>query len=92
MAASPSTVITLGYGTWGGVNLLPTIGYGIAQVIPLAGFIAAARDMGFVAEERNMGYTSEARNMGWLAKDRDMGWTANDRPMGWTSPDRKDIE
>lgn len=31
--ASPSTVITLGYGSFGSVNLLPTLGYGIgAQV------------------------------------------------------------
>lgn len=26
--ASPSTVITLGYGSFGSVNLLPTLGYG----------------------------------------------------------------
>jgi hypothetical protein len=29
--ASPSTVITLGFGSWGGVNLLPTLGYGIGE-------------------------------------------------------------
>lgn len=26
--ASPSTVISLGYGSWGSVNLVPTLGYG----------------------------------------------------------------
>ncbi len=29
--ASPSTIITLGFGSFGGVNLLPTLGYGIAS-------------------------------------------------------------
>ncbi len=33
--ASPSTVLTRGYGSWGGVNLLPTLGYGIgAAIVP----------------------------------------------------------
>ena len=31
--ASPSTVITLGFGSFGSVNLLPTLGYGISAVI-----------------------------------------------------------
>lgn len=31
--ASPSTVITLGYGSFGSVNLLPTLGFGIAEVV-----------------------------------------------------------
>lgn len=30
--ASPSTVITLGYGPFGSVNLLPTLGYGAVAV------------------------------------------------------------
>lgn len=29
--ASPSTIITLGYGSFGSVNLLVTLGYGIAS-------------------------------------------------------------
>ena len=28
MPATPSTVITMGYGSFGSVNLLPTLGYG----------------------------------------------------------------
>lgn len=32
--ASPSTVLTLGYGSFGGVNLVPTIGYGASVVEP----------------------------------------------------------
>jgi hypothetical protein len=28
--ASPSTVLTRGYGSWGTVNALPTLGYGIS--------------------------------------------------------------
>jgi hypothetical protein len=31
--ASPSTVITLGYGTFGSVNLLPTVGYGSSAAV-----------------------------------------------------------
>ena len=31
MAASPSSVLTLGYGDWGSVNLVPTLGYGAAE-------------------------------------------------------------
>ncbi len=31
--ASPSTVISLGYGSWGDVNELPTLGYGQGQVV-----------------------------------------------------------
>lgn len=74
--ASPSTVITLGYGSFGSVNLVPTLGYGISQVqvLPLAGYVARNRDMG------------------WTAKDRDMGWVADKRDMGWVAPDRKDAE
>lgn len=35
--ASPSTVITLGFGSFGSVNLLPTLGYGsvVDQVLGL---------------------------------------------------------
>lgn len=42
--ASPSTVITLGFGSFGSVNLLPTLGYGIgaavSSVIGPAGMVA----------------------------------------------------
>lgn len=35
---SPSTIITLGYGAFGDVNLLPTLGFGIgAAIIPDGG-------------------------------------------------------
>lgn len=29
MAASPSSVLTMGLGSWAGVELVPTLGYGI---------------------------------------------------------------
>jgi hypothetical protein len=33
--ASPSTVLTMGFGAWGSVNLLPTLGFGqSAAVVP----------------------------------------------------------
>lgn len=31
--ASPSTVITLGYGSFGSVNAVPTLGYGIGSAV-----------------------------------------------------------
>jgi hypothetical protein len=31
MAASPSSVLTLGYGSWGSANLVPTLGYGSGE-------------------------------------------------------------
>jgi hypothetical protein len=34
--ASPSSVLTLGYGSWGSVNLLPTLGYGQGAVAAAA--------------------------------------------------------
>lgn len=49
--ASPSTVITLGYGSFGSVNLLPTLGYGsgsgIALVYGPLTFVAEAFVPGF---------------------------------------------
>ena len=33
--ASPSTVLSRGYGSWGSVNLLPTRGYGIGVSSPI---------------------------------------------------------
>ena len=33
--ASPSTVISEGFGSWGSVNLLPTLGFGINTLIPV---------------------------------------------------------
>lgn len=35
--ASPSTVITLGYGSFGSVNLVPTLGYGIGVAVESTG-------------------------------------------------------
>jgi len=31
--SSPSTVITLGYGSFGSVNLVPTLGYSVSQLV-----------------------------------------------------------
>ena len=42
--ASVSTVVTRGYGTWGSVNLIPTLGYGIGAAVdyPQGGIMRAA--------------------------------------------------
>ena len=46
--ASPSTVITLGYGGFGSVNLLPTLGYGIGAAVVLV-LAQPSLDHGWVA-------------------------------------------
>ena len=33
--ATPSTVLTQGFGSWGNVNLLPTLGFGIGEALIL---------------------------------------------------------
>ena len=69
--ASPSTVITLGYGSFGSVNLLPTIGYGIASTVaPTAVYDnwVSPRRRDWVAPLRS----------DWTASDRD-DWVAPQR-------------
>lgn len=56
--ASPSTVITLGYGSFGSVNLLPTLGYGSNNSNPVTGpycFGASVASMAFHAVAANTG-------------------------------------
>jgi len=36
MAASPSSVLTRGLGSWGSVNLMPTLGYGSSNAAAFA--------------------------------------------------------
>ncbi len=43
MAASPSTVLTAGFGPWGGINLLVTRGFGVdTAVLPVGAVLEAA--------------------------------------------------
>lgn len=44
--ASPSTVLTLGYGTFGDVNLVPTLGYGSLVTVDPPGEALTAFDCG----------------------------------------------
>lgn len=39
MAASPSSVLTLGFGSWGSSSLVVTLGYGSAAVAESHGFL-----------------------------------------------------
>lgn len=63
--ASPSSVISLGYGSWGSVNLLPTLGYGVGEAAPAAvGVVTAsatARTPGATATARTPGASATAR-------------------------------
>lgn len=42
--ASPSSVLTMGLGAWGSVNLIPTLGYGISNAIE-GPYCVAAQDI-----------------------------------------------
>jgi hypothetical protein len=46
--ASPSTVITLGFGSFGSVNLLPTLGYGIGEEAQPLGFLRVMAAMAHI--------------------------------------------
>lgn len=60
MGASPSTVITMGLGSFGSANLLPTLGYGIASVMQTFGrmeFTVPANRLNYVAPLNRFDYT-----------------------------------
>lgn len=62
--ASIATVVTQGFGTFGSVNLLPTIGYGIGAVV-------IARGVG-------MEWTVPRNDMQWTVPINDMQFTVKD--------------
>lgn len=42
MVGSIATIVTLGFGTWGSVNLIPTLGYGLGAPIDTSGGLVCA--------------------------------------------------
>ena len=75
--ASPSTVITLGYGTFGSVNLVPTLGYGSSAVIAVGGpyFFQAAAWFAAGADEGSI-YAAGAEKGSWFGSGAEEGQIA----------------
>jgi hypothetical protein len=69
MNGSPSSVITMGYGTWGSTGLVLTLGYGIGA--------AAAIQAGRIE------YTAESQRIDWRAEPGIVGYTATGQRIDW---------
>lgn len=64
MNGSPSSVLTMGLGSWGSVNLLTTLGLGIGAetaVTPTLVFTLPERSLQFTLPERSMMFTLPER-------------------------------
>ena len=64
MDGSPSSVLTIGLGSWGSVNLLTTLGLGIGAAVtitPAIVFTLPERSMNFTVPERNLNFTLPTR-------------------------------
>ena len=72
MNGTPSSVITLGYGTWGSTGLVLTLGYGIgvALVTPAGRieYTAAKSIIGYTAERQAIDYTVTPQRLDWKAR------------------------
>jgi hypothetical protein len=57
--ASPSTVITLGYGSFGSVNLVPTLGYGVLSIQGFGRieYTMPRSQLGYTLERSQLDYT-----------------------------------
>ena len=67
--ASPSTVLSLGFGSFGSVNLLPTLGFGsdTAEAGTPSGF--------WTADQRIVDAAVNKRAADWTAAQRIVDWT-----------------
>ena len=69
MTGSPSSVITLGYGSWGSTGLVLTLGYGIG----VAAVVYAGR----------LEYTAEESRVDWRAEPALIAFTAEESRIDW---------
>ena len=69
MNGSPSSVISLGYGTWGSPGLVLTLGYKIGA----AAVIRAGR----------IEYTAQSQRIDWRAEPGIVGYTATGQRIDW---------
>jgi hypothetical protein len=76
MAASPSSVITLGYGSWGSVNLIPTLGFGSAEEVVIT---VDGRDIHLTwepqADRLSLSWEERVINVEWSEPVREFSWT-----------------
>lgn len=79
---SISTVVTRGYGSFGDVNLLPTLGYGSSDE-------ASIPVDCWTAPHRRTDYTAEQRVTDWAAETRRTDYEVERRPTDWTAPQRR---
>ena len=75
MIGSPSSVLTLGLGSWGSTSLLVTLGYGTETVVPAG----VAPDLKFALPNRSMNCTLSSRAMQFALPKRNLNTTARQR-------------
>ena len=68
--ASASTLLSMGFGSWGGVNLLPTLGAGIGSEPAIARTWHAAAD---AADGRGTTFSAARRAVTWRADALERG-------------------
>lgn len=70
--ASIATVVTMGYGSFGSINLLPTLGYGIDELTVgiSAEFTPSVRRGHFTPPERKGHFTPAVRRAHFTAAER----------------------
>lgn len=69
---SPSSVLTLGIGSWGSVNDMITLGYGSAEPavqVPLAGFVLRGERSGAVLQEQRSGFVLRDERSGIIVEE-----------------------
>lgn len=69
--ASIATVVTMGFGSFGSVNLLPTIGYGISSAVAITDF--------------SIGWFSPARLTDWTSPSALIDWTSPPLLADWSA-------
>ena len=72
MNGSPSSVLTLGLGSWGSVGLLITLGYGVSQAV------TAPAEQTWTAGAIDRTWTAGAISRTWVAPAIDRTWIAGD--------------
>jgi len=72
MNGSPSSVLTMGYGSWGSPGLVLTLGYGIGA----AAVIRAGRIEYTVADQR-IDWRAELSVIGYTAAEQRIDWRAD---------------
>ena len=68
MTGSPSSVLTMGLGSWGSPGLLITLGYGVGQAAAIDGrleYTVDRQQIGYAVRPGVIGYTPARSTMGY---------------------------